>query len=297
MADINIAVASYSFHSLINAGEMNVYNYLDLLKDRYHVNYADIWTEGCLKSLDEDYLKKIKRAMDEREIKLANLCVDGPYVWCDDPEERAAHKADMLKYLKAAKILDAKTIRIDFGFSGDGQKSGFGIGKKKKEEVYTMSDEAFEYIVAAYKEYCGIVSEWGAKIGPENHWGWDRVPYYLIKVHDAVDDPAYGHLYHFRQFYDEPELGEAHCVKNAMHTHIHANSIPYAIDVVRKLYESGYNGAYSVEHHSGKLERERVDWQLGSLREIIAELRDEADSGEIAKTAFMNKMYDGSLLL
>ena len=69
MADMNISVASYSFHGMINAGEMDVFSYFDLLKYRYHVDWADIWTEGCLKSLDEDYLKKIRRAMDERELK------------------------------------------------------------------------------------------------------------------------------------------------------------------------------------------------------------------------------------
>ena len=144
-----------------------------------------------------------------------------------------------------------------------------------------------------YKEYCGIVSAWGAKIGPENHWGWDRVPAYLMKVHEAVNDPAYGHLYHLRNFFDNAEEGEAFCIKNAMHTHIHANSVPYAIDVVRKLAAEEYTGTYGIEHHSGKLEPVRVEWQLASLREIIAEVQEERAGGEPVSEAFMNKVYSG----
>lgn len=293
MADMNISVASYSFHGMINAGEMDVFSYFDILKYRYHVGWADIWTEGCLKSLDDDYLKKVRRAMDERELKLANLCVDGPYVWCRDPEERAAHKASMLQYLRAAEILGAKTVRIDFGFGDEGIKNAFNGKAKTAEDYYTMTDEAFEYLVDTYKEYCGIVSAWGAKIGPENHWGWDRVPAYLMKVHEAVNDPAYGHLYHLRNFFDNAEEGEAFCIKNAMHTHIHANSVPYAIDVVRKLAAEEYTGTYGIEHHSGKLEPVRVEWQLASLREIIAEVQEERAGGEPVSEAFMNKVYSG----
>ena len=291
MSDMNVSVASYSFHGMINAGEMDVFSYLDLLKYRYHVDYADIWTEGCLKSLDTDYLKKIRKAMDVRGMTLANLCVDGPYVWCDDREERLSHKASMLQYLKAAEILGAKTLRIDFGFDRDGIRSGFGGKRTTVEDVCTMSEEAFTWIVDTYREYCGIVYDFGAKIGPENHWGWDRVPAYLKKVHEAVDHPAYGHLYHLRNFFDDPEGGEAFCVAHAMHTHFHANSIPYALEVARKLYQAGYEGTYGIEHHSAKLEPKRVEWQLASLREILAEIRMEEESGTPVETSYLNGIY------
>ena len=291
MADMKVSVASYSFHGMINAGEMDVFSYFDVLKYRCHADYADIWTEGCLKSLDEDYLRKVRKAMDVRGLTLANLCVDGPYVWCDDPEERAAHKASMLQYLRAAEILGAKTVRIDFGFDREGIKGAFGGKRTAPEDVLTMSEEAFTYLADTYREYCGIVQEFGAKIGPENHWGWDRVPAYLRKVHEAVNHPAYGHLYHLRNFYNDAEAGEEFCIEHAMHTHFHANSIPYAMEVARKLYKSGYEGTYGIEHHSAKLEPERVEWQLASLREILAEIRMEEESGETIEKPYMNGVY------
>ena len=273
MKDMKIAVASYSFHGAMYDGQCDVFNYLNLLKYRYGVTNADIWT-GYLPTLDDEFIGKVRAMMDREGIELANLCVDGPHLWMDDPEKRAEHKAKMLEYIQVAHKLGAKSVRIDFGGT----------------EGHTMPDEAFEYIVATFKEYCAICEELGMKIGPENHWGWDRVPEYLEKVKNAVDSPAYGHLYHLGNFYDEPERGEALALSYAMHTHIHADSMPYAKEVIRKLKNLGYEGAYSVEHHSGKLEVERVDWQLATMRALIAEL-DAEGYDEPAKSDFFNGVY------
>ncbi|MBR4205905.1 MAG: sugar phosphate isomerase/epimerase [Clostridia bacterium] len=270
---LKVSVASYSFHGMLGSGECDVFRYLDLLRFRYHVRTADIWT-GFLPAIDDDFIGKVRRALDRNELTLANLCVDGPHVWENDPDRRAAHREQMLKMLRAAHTLGAKTVRIDFGGT-DG---------------HTMPPEAFEYIVKTYREYAAICSDWGMKIGPENHWGWDRVPEYLEAVKNAVDSPAYGHLYHLRNFYDEPERGEALCISYAMHTHIHANSMPYAKDVIRRLANAGYEGAYSVEHHSGVLEPERVDWQLATVRGLIAEL-DMEGYEEYAKPSFFEGVY------
>jgi sugar phosphate isomerase/epimerase len=261
-----IALASYSFHGLHGAGKCDVFTYLEMLRSRYHVQWADIWT-GYIPEPDKDFAAKIRKVMDNYGIRLANLCIDGPHLWMDKPEERAAHKKTMLGYIETGKILGAKTIRIDFG------------GK----EGHTMPDEAFDYIVETYKEYCDICADSGIKIGPENHWGWDRVPEYLEKVYKAVDHPAYGHLFHFTNFFDEPERGLETVLKYAMHTHVSASSLPVAKETIRKLHNAGYKGAYSVEHHSGKFERERVEWQLGAVRSFISELMEEGTDKTVAE--------------
>ena len=274
MPEFKTAIASYSFHGLLGQGKCDVFNYLNMLRYRYNISNADIWT-GFIPTLDEDFIAKVKDTLDRNGLSLANLCVDGPHVWVDDPEKREAHRLQMLEYIKAADKLGAKTIRIDFGGT----------------EGHTMPEEAFEYIVKTYREYCGICYDLGMKIGPENHWGWDRVPEYLEKVKNAVDHPAYGHLYHLRNFYDEVEKGEALAISYAMHTHIHAGSMPYAKEVIRKLALSGYEGVYSAEHHSGKLECERVEWQIATVRGLIAELQEEGLETEAAP-AYFNGIYE-----
>lgn len=251
-----VSVASYSFHGALAEGRANVFSYLEALKYRYHVGYADIWT-GFLPTLDESFLKNIRRSMDERDIILANLCVDGPHLWADDAETRVAHKKKMFEYIRAGEILGAKTIRVDFGGS----------------EGYTMTDEAFEYIVGTYREYCVLCGASEIRIGPENHWGWDRVPEYLIKVKNAVENPWYGHLFHFGNFYEnKAEEGISAVLDYAMHTHIPADKLDIAGEYISRLHAAGYKGAYSVEHHSGQHEFERLEAQLGRVRSVIAEL-------------------------
>lgn len=258
MKDFPVAIASYSFHAMHGEGRCDIFDYLDMLRYRYQLHHADIWC-GYLPTLEDGFIAKVRRAMDDRDITLANLCVDGPYVWCDDPDERAAHKKDMLAYIRAAGALGAKTIRIDFGGTDD----------------TPMHEEGFDYLVKTYREYCAMCGDMGMKIGPENHWGWDRVPENLDRVRRAVDSPYYGHLYHLRNLKGDVEKGEEICISYAMHTHIHAPSMPYAKDVIRRLAASGYQGVYSVEHHSGRLECERVAWQLATLQEMLAELKEE----------------------
>ncbi len=270
---MKIAVASYSLHQMVYSGKLDVFGYLNMIKHDFRVDYADIWS-GMLPTLEEGFIQKIREEMDRLGLKLANLCVDGPYVWHADPDTRAKHKAEMLEYIRAAKQLGAESVRIDFG--------------GRDEE---MTDEAMQYLIDTYKEYCELTGAFGCKIGPETHWGWDRVPEYIRKVRDGVNSPWYGILYHIDNL-EDIEAGEDLCIEHAMHTHIHAKAITTkAKDVICRLMKAGYTGAYSVEHHSGELEVLRTHWQLASLREILAEI--ELEGVDTKQKAYMSQLYAG----
>lgn len=261
MRKIDLSVQSYSFHDFKDAGKYDVFNFLNTIKYRYRLDNVDIWCRHLL-SLDEDYIQKVREELDAQNLTVANYCVDGPWVWCDDPEEREDHKRQMLEHIRAGIQMGVKTIRIDWG----GPRTGY---------ARNMPEEAFDWIVKTYKEYCHICGDYGIRIGPENHWGWDRVPEYLEKVRDAVDDPAYGHLYHIDNFFDEPEKGEEICMSYAMHVHVTPGAaVRRAKNVIRKLEKMGYAGVYSAEcGAAGPLLFEQLDLNLVSLREVIAELR------------------------
>ena len=81
-----ISVASYSFHGMRAEGRIDIFGYLELLVSRYRVTHADIWS-GYLPTLEEDFLKKIRAELDRRDLKVANLCVDGPHLWMSDADE------------------------------------------------------------------------------------------------------------------------------------------------------------------------------------------------------------------
>ena len=242
-----ISIASYGFHGLAGEGRMNVFGYLESCRYRYGMRSADIWN-GMMTGVEEDYLKKLKAELDERELELANLCVDGPNLWDDDPANRDKNYQDALKYLKAAEILGARTIRIDAG----GRTTSF-------------TNEQFDFIVKRYKEYAKRAADGGYRIGPENHWGPEVDPATMRKICESVDHPGFGVLVHFKNKCEEE------FAKWAMHTHI---SWDIAIGPLEKcmktLVDAGYQGYWSVEHHSGHDEYQEVAIQVAKVRQVLS---------------------------
>ncbi|MBS3763335.1 MAG: TIM barrel protein [Planctomycetes bacterium] len=256
---MKISIVSYSFHGLLQNEMINIYSYLESVRYRYDLDAADIWS-GMIESLDEDYLKRVREALDERELGLANLCVDGAHLWEDDPEDREEHYKLGLRWLNAAEILGANTIRIDMGGSGE-----------------QLTDEQFEYIVKRYREYADRAQEGGYMVGPETHWGPSLTVEVQKAVYNAVDNPAYGILLHIGHWNGGPEeqnRGDEMAAPWAMHTHVAANiAADGPEDKMRMMREAGYDGYWGVEHHSAQNEYAEVEWQLAVVRRAAKRLQ------------------------
>lgn len=261
---MKFTVASYSFHGLFKEGKMDVFGYLESAKYRYHLQAADIWNI-MLANYEEDYLHKVREALDERELYLANLCVDGAEVWNPDAEVRERLYQNARRNLRAAEILGARTVRIDMG------------GRE-----LDMTDEQFAYTVQRYREYAQFGHDSGFKVGPENHWGASRVPENIRKVHDAVDHPSFGILLHFENWDVDKENGDRLCAPYAFHTHLAAWVIPACAEKMQILRDAGYAGHLGIEHHSGKNEYSQVEWQLASARNTWRNLQVDSAGGDAA---------------
>ena len=252
---MNVAIASYAFHGLVRSGRMNVFGYLESCKYRYHLRTADIWN-GMLASTSEEYLEKVRDALDERELTLANLCVDGAHIWQDDPQEREENYRRALAHLRAAEILGAKTVRIDAGGGRD-------------QDAFT--NEQFDLIVQRYREYADLAQEGGYKVGPENHWGPEVIPANMVRICEVVDHPAFGVLLHFRG-----GEGDKRIAPWAMHTHISWQITEGALEeTMTMLRDAGYEGSWSVEHHTGENEYAEVAVQLDRVRAVLDKWRIE----------------------
>jgi sugar phosphate isomerase/epimerase len=240
---MKISIASYSFHGLHGQKSMDVFGYMESIRHRYHIRGADIWN-GMIPTLDAEFLTRIKAGLEERELKLANLCVDGPILWEDDAAKREANYKLMLEWLKASVFLKAKTIRIDAG------------GREK-----TWTDEQFDLIVKRYQEYAKFAHDNGFRVGPENHWGTENEPDNMKRLCEAVNHPGFGVLVHFKN------TGEEKFAKWAMHSHISYDVCEKELEPKMKiLRDAGYKGYWSVEHHSGKNEYDEVAIQLARIR-------------------------------
>ncbi len=248
---MNVSIASYSFHGLLREGKIDLFGYLESCRYRYGLQSADIWN-GMLPGIEEDYLRKVRDALDERELVLANLCVDGPHIWADDPGEREKNYRDARAYLRAAGFLGAKTIRIDAGGEGD-----------------AFTDEQFDLIVRRYQEYAQFAYDNGFKVGPENHWGPEVVPANMKRICEAVDHPGFGVLLHFRG-----NAGDAVIAPWAMHTHIPFQIVETClVESMTMLRDVGYAGYWGVEHHSGENEYAEVAIQVAKVRSVLERWR------------------------
>lgn len=259
---MEISVSSYSLHSLIESGEMDVFGYLESMKYRYRLNTADLWCSppnGTLPGVDEDYLKKVKNSLEEKDLTLVNMAVDHACIWGDTPEETELHYKNALAYLHAAGKLGARTVRIDMG------------GRS-----LDMIDEQFELIVKRYREYCKIADSYGFFIGPENHFGPSLSPENMDKVYKAVSHPAYKVLLHIGRWKVDEDKGDALVAPYTMHTHFnvdgptpHGWPLPRVIEEMKLLLDAGYKGCFGIEAGYSVPE---VEWQVASIRRAIARL-------------------------
>jgi hypothetical protein len=244
---MNVAIASYAFYGLLREGKIDLFGYLESCRYRYDLRTADIWN-GMLVSVEDDYLAKVKQALDERDLTLVNLCVDGPHIWEDDPIVREQHYQNALNYLHAAEVLGAQTIRIDAGVRAD-----------------TFTNEQFDWIVKRYQEYAQRAHDHGYHVGPENHWGAEMAPENMKNICKAVDHPGFGVLLHFRG-----NQGDAVMAPWAMHTHIAWDITEGNLEAsMQMLRDTAYKGAWSVEHHTGKNEYNEVAIQLAKVQDVL----------------------------
>lgn len=266
---MKVSIASYAFHGLRSEGKMDIFGYLESVKYRYRLDAADIWS-GTLGPTDEEHLRKVREALDEREMTVANLCVDGAHLWDPDAETREQLHRNALAYLRAAVILGANTVRIDMG----GQQS-------------EMTDEQFDVIVKGFQEYCRFAGDHGFKVGPETHFGPALAPENQERVYRAVDHPAYGILLHIGHWVGGPEveeIGDRLAAPWTVHTHVDARITRTCLEEkMRLLRDAGYQGYWGVEHHSGVNEYAEVAWQLAEVQRVLGKWRAEDRAAAVPK--------------
>jgi sugar phosphate isomerase/epimerase len=243
-----VSIASYAFHGLLREGAIDVFGYLESARFRYDVQ-ADIWN-GMLPSMESDDIRNVRRALDERGLELANLCVDGAHIWEDDLDKREANHRNALAALDAAEILGAKSVRIDAGGAHDAR---------------TFTAEQMDLIVSRYREWARRAGDGGYRVGPENHWGAEVVPENMVAICRAVDHPAFGVLLHFRG-----DAGDRLMAPWAMHTHLAWEITEGPLEAsMGMLRDAGYQGYWGIEHHTGRDEYAEVAVQVARVRAVL----------------------------
>src|ERR1035437_2942992 len=258
---MRVSVSSYSFRGLMQEGKIDIFGFMETCKYRYHLDATDLWS-GFIPNTEDAYLKKLKEGLDERELIVPNIAVDGAQVWEDAPEKRQQCYERALTFLNAGRILGARFVRVDAGG-----------GRQARE----WTNEQFDHIVKRYKEYAQYAYDHGFKAGAESHWGPEAYWPSMQQLYKAVNHPGFTICCHIGGWQGTPEEKDAADRESAprvAHTHIALN-IPEGslVEKMTNLRNANCQGYYNVEHHSGRDEYAEVGIQIAKVRSVLQSWR------------------------
>ncbi|NBD28162.1 sugar phosphate isomerase/epimerase family protein [Paenibacillus glycinis] len=260
---MKLSIGGYSFHNSRQAGIMDIFGYLESAKFRYRLDAVDLWNgffasgndDGLVILPDEDYIRKIRKAVDDRGLTVANIALDGVHLVDPDPARRERLYRNALLHLRASEMLGAKTVRID-------------ICTNQTEEI---DERDFDYIVKRYREYCDRGAEFGYTVGPENHMGAALNPHLLKRIAEAVDRPNFGILLHLKRWKPEHAGGDEIVAPWTVHAHVDAKTVigGEAGVSVRALEQAGYRGYWAIEYNAEANQYEEIEWMLAAVRRLF----------------------------
>ena len=263
-----VSCLSYSFHGLVGLGMMDIFHYFETCRYRYGLDAADLWN-GMFTSTDDDFINKVYRALEERQLVIPNIAVDGGHLLASGNEDVANLRAIQDRYMQIAIKLGVGFLRFD---TGPAMTNG-------RREADGWTNEEFDYIVKRYKGLAQIAHDNGFKIGAENHWGPERVWAHMEKLIKAVDHPGFGICVHFGGWTaNSPETREADndaadkaAAKYVCHTHFPWDTCesPKLPEKMALLRDAGYKGYYSAEHHSAQNEYNLTEVQISKIRAVL----------------------------
>ncbi|QHW29783.1 sugar phosphate isomerase/epimerase [Paenibacillus rhizovicinus] len=246
----NLSIEGFSFHGMLKEGTMDIFHQLESIRYRYGLNAVGIWN-GFLTSTEDTYLAKIRQALDEKQMTLPSLACDWCAVWADDEAEREKQYRNALENFKAAKILGAKSLRIDWGISRE-----------------TVTDEEFEFLVNRYTEYCRLAEEIGIVVGPENHFGASLNPDLMLRLIEAINHPSFKILLHVQRWSTGKDTADERLAPHAAHVHVNAETLTSA--KLKSMTDAGYVGGWGIEHGKGSEEYRETQEQVDLIKQVLS---------------------------
>lgn len=250
---LKLSIASYSFHRLLQAGQHDMFRYIEDCK-RLGATQLDPWNghlmpivagDDAMKAshtpndqislTEKNYVEKVKSAAEKTGLPFGCLAVDGAHIYEPTLEARAVNRAAAYRWMTVAHILGATQIRIDAGGPPE------------------MPDEVFAIINDGYKDLIACAQGYGIELLIENHWGPSDIPENLARILEA--NLGLGLLFDTNNFLGDKELAWQQFARFARSVHIKTFAfdengndptvnIPKAIQL---LVSAGYDGTWGVE--------------------------------------------------
>jgi sugar phosphate isomerase/epimerase len=242
---------------------MDIFHFFETCKYRYGLDAADLWN-GMITSTDDDFIDKVHTALEDRQLVVPNIAVDGTTIMQVEGEDPAANRTMQDRYMQIARRWGVGFVRFD---AGPRMLNG-------RRDIDGWTDREFDFIVRRYRELAQYAHDYGFRVGAEVHWGPERCWAHMEKLIKAVAHPGFAICMHFGGWYGTPEevlAAEKAAAPYVAHTHIPWDVCedPNLHTRLAVLRDAGYTGYYSVEHHSAKNEYNMVEAQLGKVRAVL----------------------------
>jgi len=243
---VDISVASYSFHRLLESGKQDIFRYITDCK-QLGCTLLDPWIEHLaplkadsdavdLNADDQAYLKQVKAAADATGLPFGCIAVDGAHIYDPHPAVRTQNRIMAYRWLNIAEMFGARQIRIDSGGTAE------------------LPNEMFDIIIEGYHDLLPRAQEKGLELLMENHWGASNVPDNVVRILDASGGVKL--LFDTHNWATgKQEEGWQKCATYTASVHVKTfafdeNGNDPTVDLakaVRILLDTGYHGCWGVE--------------------------------------------------
>ena len=201
------------------------------------------------------WLEKMAGVMAKTGTKCQHISNNAPRDICDlDAEKRKAGIAVAKKWLDGAKILGAKSMRVNSG--------GPRIlpNPAVSTDGYPKADELAVYLkncIESFKEMADHGSKVGVKVTLENHWGLTANPQNIRIIVDEVKSPFCEASPDFCNWEHEYLMYNGlKALAPYAHTNVHAkywnrwkdNDVRRSVKI---MTEAGYEGTFALEYEDG----------------------------------------------
>ncbi|MEX1019148.1 MAG: TIM barrel protein [Litorilinea sp.] len=233
---LQVSVCSYSFHQMLKAGQMDIFQYI-AWNDKHGFSQLEPWMAHLEPGYaDDGFVQKVKDAATACGLKFGCLAVDGVHIYEPDAAARAANRERAKRWMDIAQMLGAQQVRIDAG------------GPEEPDAA------TFDVIVEGYGDVLDYARRRGLEVLVENHWGPTIYAANVVKLLEAA--PGLALLLDSDNWAPgEAEIGARDCIRFARHTHIkrylnqEQDTEAQRIGdlTLEALWAAGYRGPWGIE--------------------------------------------------
>ena len=228
---------------------------------------------------DNATLQKIKRCALLEGMDLTGFSIHQGFL-SPDEKVRRENIDHTIHCIELAGKLGIPTMRVNTGRWNTSES--FDVLMKNRGEEPTLpgrtDEEAFAWVIDAFRACLPKAQEWGVTLALENHWGLARTPQGLLRIVDAVNSPWLQVNMDTGNFLEEPYGKLEMIAPKTVYVHAktyYGGGLWYTLNldytrIAGILRKVNYHGYISLEYEGKEDYRTALPKSLALLRAAFA---------------------------